>query len=130
MNRRDFLNPRHVAQAAGQVLVALDELKPDVADAPAEDYALLRVARRAMATNFEIALPFGTPLALAAAQAGLDEIDRLEAQLTVYRDDSEVSRLNQLAPTTAVPVEAGLFRLLSLAAGLTLATDGAYDVTA
>ena len=83
-----------------------------------------------MATSFEVLLPFGTPEALAAAGAAFDAIDRLEQQLTVYRDTSEVSRLNRLAPRAAVPVEQGLFGLLALAARISEETEGAFDVTA
>src|SRR5207253_2492780 len=60
----------------------------------------------------------------------LDEIDRLEAQLTVYRDSSEVSRLNLLAPATDVPLEKGLFDLLALSARISEETQGAFDITA
>jgi thiamine biosynthesis lipoprotein len=48
----------------------------------------------------------------------------------VYRDTSEVSRLNHLAPQVAVPIEEGLFQLLTLAARLTDESAGAFDVTA
>ena len=57
-------------------------------------------------------------------------IDDLEDQLTVYRDNSEVSRLNRTAFAAPVPVEDGLFDLLELAARITTETDGAFDVTA
>jgi thiamine biosynthesis lipoprotein len=83
-----------------------------------------------MATQFEVVLPWATPRADAAAADALDLIDRLEAQLTVYRDTSEVSRLNRLAALAPVPVEAGLFDLLTLAARITEETGGAFDVTA
>jgi thiamine biosynthesis lipoprotein len=56
-------------------------------------------------------------------------IDRLEAQLTVYRATSEVSRLNRLAPLALVPVESHLFDLLSLAQRLSRKTGGAFDIT-
>jgi thiamine biosynthesis lipoprotein len=130
MNRRDFLHPRRLAQTAGQMLGALDEvgaLAPQKADT--EDVALLRFGRRAMATSFEIILPYGAPFAVEAAEAALDEIDHLEAQLTVYRDTSEVSMLNRYAPTTSVPVEPRLFELLTLAARLSEETDGAFDIS-
>src|SRR5437763_6700515 len=104
MNRRDFLHPRHFAHTAGQVLGALDQLRALQPEPPAPEVALLRVARRAMATTFEILLPFGTECGLDAAGAALDEIDRLEDQLTVYREHSEVSRLNRTADAAAVPV--------------------------
>jgi thiamine biosynthesis lipoprotein len=83
-----------------------------------------------MATTFEVVLPFGTPQANAIADTVFDEIDRLEAQLTAYRDSSEVCRLNRRAAAHAVPVEEGLFDLLSLCARLTAETQGAFDVTA
>lgn len=75
-------------------------------------------------------LPFGTPSAHAAAAAALDEIDRLEGQLTVYRNDSEVSRLNARAAREPEPVEASLFTLLLRARQLSADTGGAFDVTA
>jgi thiamine biosynthesis lipoprotein len=132
MHRRDFLHPRRLAHTAGQVLGALDELYdlPAEEPAPPGEYALVRIQRRAMATHFEVLLPLGTPDAVAAGEAALDEIDRLEDQLTVYRDTSEVSRLNARACTGPVPVEEGLFDLLRLAARVSAETDYAFDVTA
>jgi thiamine biosynthesis lipoprotein len=130
MNRRDFLHPSRLAHAAGGVLGALDDGSAAVPPPPEGEFALLRVGRRAMATTFEVLLPYGAAGGLAAAEAAFDEIDRLESQLTVYRDDSEVSRLNRLAAAEPVPVEENLFGLLALAARITEATDGAFDVTA
>src|SRR5688500_13852200 len=115
MNRRDFLRPSQLAL--------------EIATPPAaEEVALLRFSRRAMATGFEILLPFGTPNATEAAHAALDEIDRLEAQLSVYRDSSELTRLNRLAPITAIRVEDGLFELLQTAATIHDETSGAHDI--
>jgi thiamine biosynthesis lipoprotein len=131
MNRRDFLQPRHLAQTTGQVLAALADLPaPPAAETAADEPALLRASRRAMATVFEIVLPFGTPDAAVAVNAALDAIDRLEDQLTVYRDSSEVSALNRRAAAVPVPVSANLFELLQLAERLTRDTEGAFDVTA
>jgi thiamine biosynthesis lipoprotein len=129
MNRRDFLHPRRLARTAGQVLATLDELSAPT-PAPAGETTLLRLARRAMATTFALLLPFDTPRAAEIGTAAFDLIDDLEAQLTVYRDTSEVSRLNRLAPHQAVPVEGRLFELLEEAARLTDETEGAFDVTA
>src|SRR5262245_8178529 len=114
MHRRDFLNPARLAQTAGQVLGALDEIHSVEVEQPADEYSLLRLSRRAMATDFEVLLPFGSPAGLEAGEAALNEIDRLEDQLTVYRDHSEVSRLNQAAAMAPVPVEESLFELLVL----------------
>ena len=92
------------------------------------DLTLIRVARRAMATTFEIALPQGTPRAVDAASAALDLIEEIEEQLTVYRDTGEVARLNASAAEGPVVVDSSLFRLLERCAGFTLETSGAFDV--
>jgi thiamine biosynthesis lipoprotein len=126
MNRRDFLHPRRLARAAGQALALAEGTPPEPA---APEYALVECSRRAMATRFEVLLPVGTPDAVEAAQAALDEIDRLEAQLTVYRDDSEVSGINRLAAAATIRVEEKLFDLFTLSARLTEETEGAFDVT-
>jgi thiamine biosynthesis lipoprotein len=133
MNRRDFLTPRRLAYTAGNIVGFADEIAASawVEEAPEEsaETPLLRIAQRAMATQFEVLLPFGAPRARDAADAVFGEIDRLEAQLTVYRETSEVSRLNRLAPEAACPVEERLFDLLQLAARISASTDGAFDIT-
>lgn len=129
MNRRDFLHPKQLARSAGQTYGALQELRAAELLAPDEEAALLRASRRAMATQFEVLLPFGTPQALAIAEEALDVIDRLEDQLTVYRETSEISALNGRAALQAVAVESRLFALFQLAAQVTQATGGAFDIT-
>jgi thiamine biosynthesis lipoprotein len=126
MNRREFLHPRRLANLAGPVLGIADELEtPPSSSAP----VLLRFARRAMATTFEVILPFDAPAAHESADAALDEIDRLEAQLTVYRDTSEVSRLNAMAAHHPVHVETNLFALLTQAERIHRDTQGAFDIS-
>ncbi len=88
MNRREFLHPRRLAKVAGPVLGIAGELQTQAASSSAP--VMLRFARGAMATTFEVIVPFQTPAAHAIAEAALDEIDRLESQLTVFRDTSEV----------------------------------------
>ena len=89
----------------------LDFFFTDEPESPAE-FTLVRVSRRAMATTFEVAIPVGAhPNPLAAAEDALDLIDELEDQMTVYRDHSEVSRLNASAANGFVEVEARLFEL-------------------
>jgi thiamine biosynthesis lipoprotein len=130
MRRRDFLNPRRLARTLGQIHGAVNDLRQIVEPRPpAADYTLLRCSRRAMATSFEILIPFGTPRAQEAAEEALDEIDRLEDQLTVYRDTSEVSELNCRAPKEEVVVEERLFQLLEQSARLWRDTEGAFDIS-
>src|SRR5205809_4450922 len=106
MNRREFLHPQNVASLAAPILgiAGVDEQPVTSSGEP----LLLRFARRAMATTFEVILPFDAPDAHDIAQSALAEIDRLEAQLTVYREGSEVSRLNASAFDHPVVVERNL----------------------
>ena len=59
----------------------------------------------------------------------LDLIDALEAQLTVYRDDSEVSRLNATAHLARSRSNPGCSGCSRDAVALSRETGGAYDVT-
>jgi thiamine biosynthesis lipoprotein len=112
MNRRDFLRARTPEPPTNS------------------EITLLRFARSAMATVFELLLPWGTPWADDAASSALDLIDRLEGQLTVYRGTSEISRLNRVAAQAPVPVERRLFDLFTQANQITNETAGAFDITA
>jgi thiamine biosynthesis lipoprotein len=93
-------------------------------------YRSVAVAREAMATRFEIVLPGSDEIRLrAAAEAALDEIDRLEAQLSFYRADSELSRVNGHAADRPVRVEPQFFALLERVRRIHEVTVGAFDPT-
>src|SRR6266404_7844988 len=126
MYHRDFLD---AARSAGRALGPWLDLPTPSAQSTSE-VSLLRFSRRAMATRFEILFPFDQPRAAELAEAAFELIDELEAQLTVYRDDSEVSRLNAGAGNEPVAVESRLFQLLIEADRLTRETGGAFDITA
>jgi thiamine biosynthesis lipoprotein len=130
MNRRDFLLPRRLSDAASPLFGAHDAFSEAHSQPYDAGATLVRMARRCMATTFEVVVPFGTADAMELGRAAFELLDSLETQLTVYRETSEVSHLNRLAPFQAVAVEHGLFELLRLAAGLTEQTGGAFDVTA
>jgi len=88
------------------------------------------VARNAMATRFEIVLVGENPSSLrAAGEEALDEIERLEAQLSLYRPSSEIANINARAAREPVRVEPALFRLLQRAWELSEETKGAFDIT-
>ncbi len=88
------------------------------------------VARHAMATRFEIVLHGENPVALrAAGDEALDEIDRIEAQISLYRSGSEVARINAEAHRGAVRVTPSLFHLIERACELSRETNGAFDIT-
>src|SRR5262245_1075155 len=127
MNRRHFLHPGHLASTAGEIFGFFND-SPGKDRDEKDEVALLRFSRRAMATAFEIVFPFGTVGATSAAETALDEIDRIEDQLTVFRETSEVSRLNRLAATEPVIVTEELFHLLTQCTKLTEETLGAFDI--
>ena len=88
------------------------------------------LARHAMATRFELVLHGEEPSALrAAGEEALDEVDRLEAQLSLYRPSSEIAHLNAHAALGPVRVTPGLFALLEHAKKLHGETFGAFDIT-
>ena len=83
-----------------------------------------------MATRFEIALHGENAVALrAAAEEALNEVERLEAQLSLYRPTSEIARVNVRAAREPVRVTPAVFRLLEPAARLSTETGGAFDIT-
>ncbi len=105
---------------------------PPVTTAPAVEAAsyLLHIGRTAMACPFELYFNAGQyPQATEAALETLDLIQAIEAQITVYRSDSELSCLNRAGGFKPVLVEPQLFQLLKQAAQLTRDSDGAYDIT-
>jgi thiamine biosynthesis lipoprotein len=89
----------------------------------------LHVNRSAMACRFEVTLPIDDRAGVAVATCALNLIDELEAQLSVFRESSEISFINREAATRAVPVEQSLFDLLSLCKHLYLQTERAFDIS-
>src|SRR5262249_20860423 len=81
-----------------------------------------------MATGWEIVLPWeGDRPAEPVGRDLFELLDRLEAQLTVYRESSEVSRVNRSAARGPIRVEPGLFDLLRLAGEVHTDTEGCFD---
>ena len=92
--------------------------------------APVTLARHAMATRFEVVLYGDNAVSLRAAGEGaLDEIERLEAQLSLYRPSSEIAHVNALATREPVRVSPSVFALLEHARRLSQETEGAFDIT-
>ncbi len=89
----------------------------------------LSLTRTAMACQFEALLRPADRRYVPAVHEAFEEIERLERQLSVYRPDSEVSRLNRNAGASPVEVESGLYQLLLRARRIGVATGGAFDLT-
>jgi FAD:protein FMN transferase len=94
------------------------------------DPCVVTLARQAMATRFELVLHGEDAVRLrAAGEEALAEVDRLEAQLSLFRSSSEVAHLNACAAREPVRVTPELFALLERAKKLTAETGGAFDIT-
>lgn len=131
--RREFLQGKSAARAARGLLPddpAAAPPRPTAAPHDAARRYLIHVGRRAMACQFDIILNAGQySHGNEAAIAALDLVDQLEDQLSVYRDGSEISRVNRRAacqPTTVAPE---LFVLIEKGLRMYRDTAGAYDLT-
>ncbi|MFI5008524.1 MAG: FAD:protein FMN transferase, partial [Solirubrobacterales bacterium] len=89
----------------------------------------IHVHRPAMAGRVEITLPGEDGRHVEAAREALDEVDRLEAVLSVFRDSSEVAELNRSAAVREVAVGPEVLALLRQCEALHAATGGAFDPT-
>jgi thiamine biosynthesis lipoprotein len=90
----------------------------------------IAVALDAMATRFEIVLHGENAVGLrAAGEEALAEIQRLEARLSLYRPDSEITRVNARAAREPIRVTPEVFALLQHARQLSDETGGAFDIT-
>ena len=128
-SRRDFLTGRAVlaeVEAAGDRLA--NHLIPRE---PPSRGPTLMLRTTAMACDFDVILnPEGPSSQIEAASEALDLVHVLEQQLSVYRDDSELSRLNQTTPGQLTAVDAELFTLLLRSKVIAEQTGGAFDPTA
>lgn len=89
------------------------------------------VARQAMATRFEFVLHGHNPASLrAAAEEALDEVERIENQLSLFRPHTDIARINAGGAAGPVRVAPEVFRLIQRAVSLSKATNGAFDITA
>lgn len=135
-SRRDFLRGRsalralldRTQRAADEAAGAFRQARPE--PTAAQPGLLLSARRRAMATEFQIDYrASGGAEATDAVLAALGLIERVEDQLTVYRDWSEVVDINHNAAARPVEVDPQLLTLLRLCDWLARATGGAFDIT-
>ena len=91
---------------------------------------LTEVTRKAMATEFAILLPPHSLKAVELAVTTLERLDEIEQTLTIYRPDSEVSRINQMANEHPVFISTSTFQLIEKALLWSQRTKGAFDITA
>ena len=121
-NRRDFLTGK-------SALDRIREAIPPGESMPSSGHTV-RLSQRAMACDFSVIMNAGIPHErVRDASHILDLVAELEQQMSVYRDDSELTELNQLAASQPIEVESRLFALLSEARRISERTNGAFDPT-
>ena len=97
---------------------------------PPEESALLAVRRRVMNDDFEVSFSHrGFPQGTEAALNALDEAERIERLLSVFRLDSRIQYVNLTAHESPVRLDKELFDLIVLCVRLAEETDGAVDIT-
>jgi thiamine biosynthesis lipoprotein len=99
-----------------------------VGDAPGR--ATLRFSHAAMATVFEVHCVHADPrYAAQAAQAAFERVDRLEQELSRFIENSDISRINNLAAGHGTRVSPWTMECLEIAWHVYRLTGGAFDVS-
>lgn len=91
---------------------------------------LTTITHQAMATEFSVLLSPSDAHLVEPAFEALELLDRIEADLTIYRENSEISRVNAHAAESPVAVSQATFDLLQRSLEWSRRTDGAFDITA
>ncbi len=93
-------------------------------------HGIHRFSHEAMATTFEIYIQHkNARYAQQAARAAFNELDRLESELSRFIENSDISRINNLAANQPVRIGLAAFECLRLSVQICVETSGAFDVT-
>ena len=83
-----------------------------------------------MGTRFEVtATATDKAKAMRAVQAGIAEMQRIEALISSWQPDSETSAINDNAGIEPVVVDRELYDLIYRAKKISRLTDGAFDIS-
>jgi thiamine biosynthesis lipoprotein len=89
-----------------------------------------RFSHEAMATTFEILVVHDNErLARQAALAAFNEVERLEAELSRFRTNSDIAQINRLAAGEPLILGLDAFECLKISEQLFEQTNGVFDVT-
>ena len=110
------------------VVIAIVALVAGVAHADRER----KIVRTDTAMGTVVQVTFWTddePGAARAAAAAFEELRRLDAMMTTWTDDSEVSKINAAAGKKAVAVSAETFAVIERAVDISRRSKGVFDIT-
>lgn len=105
------------------------------ADAARTSFVAERITGEGKAMGTHVAfVAFTTPALDASAvraafDAALAELRRVEALMTTWRPDSEISRINAAAGVSAVPVGEETFAVISESVRTSALSEGTFDIT-
>lgn len=89
-----------------------------------------RFSHEAMATTFELLIVHEDEhYARQAATAAFDQVDRLEGELSRFRENSDVTRINNAGPNQPLQLGLDTFECLKIAKRIYAETNGAFDIT-
>jgi thiamine biosynthesis lipoprotein len=89
-----------------------------------------RFSHEAMATTFEVMIVHEDErYARQAAIAAFDEVDRLERELSRFRENSDITRINSLPADQPLQLGLDTFECLKIAVQIYAETNGAFDIT-
>ena len=114
------------------VLLAFAALTGCRADSSSETASAGIVERSRVSMGSEVHLTAWTAderAATAAFDTVFDEFDRLDALMSVWKEGSDIEKLNRAAGDKAVPVSADVREVLNMARQASEWTDGKFDVT-
>jgi FAD:protein FMN transferase len=128
-NRRDFLTGRAIQSAVARSGEEFANALRNVEGRPEpRAFDTIRLETRAMACPWSVILEPGASERVMIASDALNRVHELEAKLSVYRDDSAISRVNRFAADQPQTLDAELFELLWRCVELWQETDGAFDI--
>jgi thiamine biosynthesis lipoprotein len=113
-----------------RLLATLCATLPLLACAAAQEPQWHVDTQRKMGTQVQVQVYEADPARAAGLlAAAMAELDRIEAKMSTYREDSEISRVNREAAQQPVPVSRELFDLVARSLELSRLTGGAFDIT-
>jgi FAD:protein FMN transferase len=130
-NRREFLTGvagrKQLRQVGDKIADRITE-RDDEPESPATG-PMVRLSVDAMACEFAISMNPGSSQQLSIASGALEQLEPLEQTMTIYRDSSELTRVNQNAFTEKQNLSDELYRVLKMCLEIYEETNGAFDPT-
>ena len=125
------MTPKLIAASLTLALIAVCAVSPTVSAGQVP--RMVEDARLLMGTTMQIQVPLPSGQDERGVRASIDkafeEIARVENIFSVYKYDSEISRINRSKAGEAIPVSEEVFGLVERSVECSKKTNGAFDIT-